>query len=995
MCAPGCSECIADYTCKEQCAPEYDNDNTCLHCLFTDLSNLSKPIFIQNQNQCMETNKRIKTKNVLPEDKYITDISFETPIEFVLNNESLVDFSFCRSRQKFTFGRWFSVNMSQLEYDQLVVSIYKLGECGNDLNVDITNSQRDFTNLKCLSHSSLNSSYIGREVRIPKISPYIEEPERKYKYYIYISVTQLCDVKLNLSVSGTSGKILDPFININQNITDNLINNIGTPMILNFPLQAQGYFGFPVCIPHKLFKCLVFSIEYIGNYYLVFDGTKSNKMQYITEFFIEKTSEGVESVKCGGLWNGNKIGIMNEHDNLGISVKFDDKKGVKRMLTVITEDQDYDTEIEMYAICPDNCGESEGRGKCSWTEKKCICSPKYGGDDCHLLCYYNRVWQIDNTSLCYFGALGCDQYCHCRTGMTQKNHFCISDECLSGGAAADDECIAGTEACLQNCQCFVKGGFEPTSEKKCKAKVCGNGMIDKLYDSNDVYMRTEECDNGTNCDKYCRCFEGFKTDPNNPTSCIKVTIETVGIVGIVVGSIVGLVIIIGLVSLILIFAMRYVKVDFNIYKTQQPLYHFYISGSSRTPPSKENRYFIDPVNLDFGNKTSATNINDTRYEKIEVKNFSKNKYMMIIFHVPQSPKYTFYFDPQVMILSPRANKIITCYMTLYCTTRIRDLKMPYTVCSTHIDLDELNMSEYPIAEGANGRVFIGNYRSVPVAIKQFRWENLELDEVTELKKNVIQECEMMSKLRNPFIANYMGSVTYIPQVSMVIQFFVLGSLGEYLRKEKEDYVVLPYKLKVRMLFDTARGMEFLHENRIMHLDLKPDNLLVNSLDPNSACSIKITDFGTSRFTKKSMKKGEEKGLGTPIYAAPETTRDEYTFAGDVYSYGITAWELFYQEEPFKDLKSIFEIKNHVYNGKRLEIDHRMPNAYQTLVESCWIQDPLTRPNFETVCKMVIQINEDCPNHIDLDNNVSLDKIEGLIEKRTTKMNNMLCDVVKE
>ncbi|ELP84338.1 tyrosine protein kinase transforming protein ros, putative [Entamoeba invadens IP1] len=392
---------------------------------------------------------------------------------------------------------------------------------------------------------------------------------------------------------------------------------------------------------------------------------------------------------------------------------------------------------------------------------------------------------------------------------------------------------------------------------------------------------------------------------------------------------------------------------------------------------------------------------------------------------------------------------MTVYMTLHCSTKIRNMKIPYTVwhskskktlvriseilkgktfedwtptdkknierlcedvsvrthcyftikteatSSTQIDMDELNITETPIAEGAMGKVFIGNYRSVPVAVKQFKWDNLDEDEMTELKKSVVAECEIMSKLRNPFIANYMGSVTYLKQVSMVIQFFVLGSLGEYLRKEKEDFVILPYKLKVRMLFDTARGMQFLHENKIMHLDLKPENLLVNSLDSNSVCSIKITDFGTSRFTKKSLKKGEEKGLGTPIYASPESFRDEYTYAGDVYSYGITAWEIFYQQEPYKEFKSIFEIKNYVENGKRLEIGNEMPRLYRDLVEECWRQNPRERPSFDLIAKNIVGVDEDVINHNSLDLEYSFDKLENITQKRMQRMQQTLKDVYAE
>ncbi|ELP89050.1 protein tyrosine kinase domain containing protein, partial [Entamoeba invadens IP1] len=482
------------------------------------------------------------------------------------------------------------------------------------------------------------------------------------------------------------------------------------------------------------------------------------------------------------------------------------------------------------------------------------------------------------------------------------------------------------------------------------------------------------------------------------------------------------------------------KVDINTFRTQQICYHYYLTGSTSAEPSKEEKYNIDPINLDFGNETKPTDVGDTRFEKIEVTNYSRNKYLMIIFHTPNNPKFIFHFDPQVLFVRPNGKKIITCYCTLFCTTKVRNMKIPFTMwqstnkkvlndiaellkdktfetftqqdqtemnklkknvsrhkhyyftirtdasSSTQIDMDELNIYETPIAEGAMGKVFIGNYRSVPVAIKQFKWENLSDDEMKELKNSVIAECEMMSKLRNPFIANYMGSVTYLPQVSMVIQFFVLGALGEYLRDTKEDFLRLPYKLKVRMLFDTARGMEFLHENKIMHLDLKPDNLLVNSLDFNSACTIKITDFGTSRFTKKSINNSDDKGLGTPIYAAPETFQDVYTNAGDVYSFAITAWELFYQEEPYMHFKSIFEIKDYVISGRRLTIDEKMPKTLKKLIEMCWISVPDNRPTFDAITKYLVDVDKEIPE-TGIDNQLacSSDQIDVIINKRTQRM----------
>ncbi|ELP88024.1 serine-threonine protein kinase, putative [Entamoeba invadens IP1] len=932
--------------------------------------------------------------------------------------------------------------MKKITLDQLVITIQKLNKCDNVLNIDVTNSQPDFITIKCLSHSAMNSSYNGREVRIPNDSPYPLEPSRTYYYYFFVSVTNFCNMQIQLNISSASGRLLKTFLTIDQNIANDLIKNLGTPKALYFPIQSQGYFSHPVCMNSSVYKVLHFEVNFNGNYSLLFDARKMNRVQYLQEIVIRKNADGEDEPRCVDMWTGERIGVLASSEKEGVVVKIDGKNE-SRIFSIFTQDQDYDVEIDLYAICPDNCGFEEHRGRCLISQKKCVCSPGYGGDDCHLVCYYNRIWQVNNTDLCYYNAPGCDQYCRCESNLILKNHFCITPECLSGGTAPSDECIAFTEACLENCQCLVRGGFVGTSEKLCRAKLCGNGRIDKLYDSSDRYIRTEECDNGTNCNQYCRCDKGFYTNPADPLSCVKKQISLGELIGIVTGSVMMFVVIVIIISTTIFYVSSHKKIDINTFKLQQPMYHFYISGSLKRVPSKKSKYWMESLDLDFGTDNNVCEIGETRYQEIRAKNYSK-KHMMIIFHTPNTKKFVFHFEPQVLHFSPYTkSKTTTVYMTLFCTTQIRDMNIPYTIwvsdsksvlceikellknksfetwsdddekkmlllkrkvkshlhynltiktdaiSSTQLDLDELDMSEKPIARGPTSDVYIGVYRSVPVAIKQFRWDDLTDEEIESLKTLIINECKTMSKLRNPFIANYMGSVTYVPQVLKVIQFFVLGSLTDYLRKENEFYIRFPYKLKIAMLYDISRGMQFLHENLIMHLDLKPNNLLVNSLDFNSACSIKIVDFGTSLFTKKLLKTGKNKELYSPIYEAPETFNDIYTFASDVFSFGITAWEIFYQEQPYKEFKNILDIVKQVQMGKRLEIDGNMPKLYRKVVNDCWQNDPFNRPNFECITKMIVAMNEDTNNYCELDNCKFDKKTEELIITRTERMKRML------
>ncbi|ELP88506.1 serine-threonine protein kinase, putative [Entamoeba invadens IP1] len=1051
VCAPGCSTnvCTANYTCDSVCSPNYENDGSCLHCKWTDPNGNTAEAYLPSGDECVSSTNIVEKTNWAPTnvDSYVLN----TPISFTLDQTSPVDYGFCYSRQKYTISKWGSLKSSLLTKKFVNVKIDKIGK--SELSVDITNTPITEADPLCFAHTTLFEEDDSFNLQFPVVSPFKDSQstgDEEFQFTFFVSVKEVESTQITLTITETDTLLLKNLFHVNQSIADEVSKDISKAYVYPLPFESQGQVLFTTCMPTVMMKVLTFTVQFTGPYSILLDTTEKNRFSLLAEYTGELDSSA-NNGECLQTWNGLPVGSTSSSEKNGVSVRIKGDKTTTRHFAVMSEDSRAQVSIKVKGLCPNDCHENDGNGRCAPSEGGCICEEKYGGDDCHQLCYYYG-WQVSNTDgLCYFGTNDCDQYCHCSSGNL-VDHLCVSDACANGILGPGVECIYGNEGCMRNCQCEIGEEFSPDGTGLCIHTLCGNGQIDDLYNTENEFVRREECDNGTNCNASCMCNPGFKQNPDSKTNCIEKGLSTGETVGIVVGCVAFFIILVVVFIIVFIFAMQFKKVDISIFKLQQPTYHYYISGAKNVAPSKEGRYIIEPIDLDYGKETEATAIEDTRFETIEVKNKSKNKYMMIIIHTPNCPKYVFHFEPQVAILRPNANYSMISYMTLHATTKIRDMKIPFTLwfsknrqtlteiasllkdkdfenwtpednksiehlcknvvrrqynnfrittdaaSSTHIDLDELNISEKPIAEGAMGKVFIGNYRSVPVAIKQFRWENLDEAEVQELKDSVVAECEMMAKLRNPFIASYMGSVTYLPQVSMVIQFFVLGSLGEYLRSNKEDYVKLPYKLKVRMLYDTSRGMQFLHDNKIVHLDLKPDNLLVNSLDYNSACTLKITDFGTSRFTKK-IAKGEDKGLGTPIYAAPETYKDIYSYAGDVYSFAITAWEVFYQEEPYKDFKSLFEIKTFVSEGKRLKIDGTMPRLYTQLIENCWKQDHTKRPTFDIVSNNLVKIDDDIlksvQSLVNLDLGYSQEKIETLINNRTQRMQKQLNDISRD
>ncbi|MES1919365.1 hypothetical protein MHBO_001211 [Bonamia ostreae] len=97
-----------------------------------------------------------------------------------------------------------------------------------------------------------------------------------------------------------------------------------------------------------------------------------------------------------------------------------------------------------------------------------------------------------------------------------------------------------------------------------------------------------------------------------------------------------------------------------------------------------------------------------------------------------------------------------------------------------------------------------------------------------------------------------------------------------------------------VLKQAVEGINYLHNQKIAHLDLKPDNFLFVNKDEKS--KLKIIDFGMSSVVEKH--KYLKKLVGTPYYVAPEVLRGQYTESCDIWSVGIIMFVLLYGYPPF-------------------------------------------------------------------------------------------------
>ena len=159
--------------------------------------------------------------------------------------------------------------------------------------------------------------------------------------------------------------------------------------------------------------------------------------------------------------------------------------------------------------------------------------------------------------------------------------------------------------------------------------------------------------------------------------------------------------------------------------------------------------------------------------------------------------------------------------------------------------------------------------------------------------------------------------------------------------------------RIEYMFDLAQqimaGLVYIHSENVQHLDLKPQNICL----VEGTHIPKIIDFGLA-VTKSSsqMYKSKLNAAGTLVYMAPEFLVDESrgNHKVDVYSYGITVWELYSRSRPFLKVSKP-KLKRDVPSGVRpepFEKSDLFPPRIREVIQTCWLTDPQGRPEFSAI-----------------------------------------------
>jgi serine/threonine protein kinase len=154
----------------------------------------------------------------------------------------------------------------------------------------------------------------------------------------------------------------------------------------------------------------------------------------------------------------------------------------------------------------------------------------------------------------------------------------------------------------------------------------------------------------------------------------------------------------------------------------------------------------------------------------------------------------------------------------------------------------------------------------------------------------------------------------------------------------------------------AAGMKYLEEKKVIHRDLAARNLLTTHGDAYHKSIVKIADFGLSRATEGGFYHSENQTIPFK-WTAPEVIKHgTFSSSSDVWSFGVTLWEIFsYGELPYPFMGNK-EATDAVAQGYRLPSPSGCPQDVYQVMLSCWKERAEDRPSFEVLKKKIGEIS---------------------------------------
>lgn len=243
-----------------------------------------------------------------------------------------------------------------------------------------------------------------------------------------------------------------------------------------------------------------------------------------------------------------------------------------------------------------------------------------------------------------------------------------------------------------------------------------------------------------------------------------------------------------------------------------------------------------------------------------------------------------------------------------------------------------------IGKGAYGRVYKGLdlENGDFVAIKQVSLENIAQEDLNI----IMQEIDLLKNLNHKNIVKYLGSLKTKTHLHIILEYVENGSLANIIKPNK--FGPFPESLVVVYIAQVLEGLVYLHEQGVIHRDIKGANILTTKEG-----LVKLADFGVAtKLTEADV--NTHSVVGTPYWMAPEVIEmSGVCAASDIWSVGCTVIELLTCVPPYYDLQPMPALFRIVQDEHPPIPDGLSPDITDFL-QQCFKKDARQRPDAKTL-----------------------------------------------
>lgn len=233
-----------------------------------------------------------------------------------------------------------------------------------------------------------------------------------------------------------------------------------------------------------------------------------------------------------------------------------------------------------------------------------------------------------------------------------------------------------------------------------------------------------------------------------------------------------------------------------------------------------------------------------------------------------------------------------------------------------------------LGKGSFAKVIKVVFRGSEAALKIAKKKNVA---TAEHEKKIMQD---LTDFHSACIVQFLGYMSCEGRYVIAMEYMPNGSIEHRIVANKEP---LPWSLRFQWITQITKALVFLHENEVVHRDIKSANILLDKdLNP------KISDFGCA--VKMSDGRLLEGLFGSPLWMAPEIfAQQPYGKEVDVYSMSTTIWEIVSWKQTHTN-KDFLSFAKAVIQGERPKIPVNTPPKIAKYMTLGWAKRPEDRPS---------------------------------------------------